>query len=129
MNYPHRRSIKLELIDGSIQEIEYELPIDRYDFFRMIYHDLKYDRIYDWETFYQSTAFTRTDNGITTSSPFNSSSNDVVYTLVLPNHSKSKFETLFILFSIYLMQVHWNGSNSGYGLLKASIHPFSNPCI
>ena len=87
----NRRSIKLELVDGSIQEIEYESPIDRYDLLRMIYHDLKYDRIYDWDTFYQSTAFTRTDNGITTLSPVDYPSDDVVYTLVLPNDHKSKF--------------------------------------
>ena len=92
----NRRSIKLQLIDGSIQEIEYELPIDRYDFLRMIYHDLKYDRTYDWETFYQSTAFTRTDNGITTSFPSNYSSDDIVYTLVLPNNYQSKLHYLFL---------------------------------
>lgn len=102
MNYSNQRSIKLELIDGSIQEIEYELPIDRYDFLRMIYHDLKYDRIYDWDTFYQSTAFTRTDNGITTSFPSNHLSDDIVYALVLPNNYKSKFEIPSYLFFFYL---------------------------
>ena len=104
MNYSNQRSIKLELIDGSIQEIEYELPIDRYDFLRMIYHDLKYDRIYDWDTFYESTAFTRTDNGITTSFPSNHLSDDIVYTLILPNNYKSKFEiSPYLFFSIYLI--------------------------
>jgi hypothetical protein len=93
----NRRSIKLELIDGSIQEIEYELPIDRYDLLRMIYHDLKYDQTYDWDTFYQSTAFTRTDNGITTLSPGNHLSNDIVYTLVLPNNYKSKFQIVYFI--------------------------------
>ncbi len=95
MNYfsipSNRRLLKLELIDGSIQEIEYELPIDRYDLLRVIYHDLKYDRTYDWDTFYQSTAFTRTDNGITTLLPVYHSSNDLVYNLVLPANNKSKF--------------------------------------
>jgi hypothetical protein len=86
----NRRSLKLELIDGSIQEIEYEIPIDRYDLLRIIYHDLKYDRIYEWNTFYQSTAFTRTDNGITTLSPVNYSSDDIVYTLLLPNNNNNK---------------------------------------
>ena len=85
-----RRSLKLELLDGSIQQIEYEFPIDRYDLLRIIYHDLKYDGIYDWSTFYQSTSFTRTDNGITTSSPLNYSSDDIVYTLLLPNNNISK---------------------------------------
>lgn len=104
MNYlsipPNRRSLKLALIDGSIQEIEYELPIDRYDLLRMIYHDLKYDRIYDWDIFYQSTSFTRTDNGITTLSPLNHSSNDTVYILALPNNNnKSKsYLCLYICF-------------------------------
>jgi hypothetical protein len=95
MNYfsipSNRRLLKLELIDGSIQEIEYELPLDRYDLLRVIYHDLKYDRTYDWDTFYQSTAFTRTDNGITTLSPVQHSSNDLVYSLVLPANNKSRF--------------------------------------
>lgn len=99
MNYTssslNHRALKLELIDGSIQEIEYELPIDRYDLLRMIYHDFKYDRTYDWDTFYQLTAFTRTDNGITTLLPSNHSSNDVIYSLVLPNNYKSKFEYFF----------------------------------
>lgn len=100
----NRRSIKLELIDGSIQELEYEFPIDRYDLLRMIYHDLKYDRIYDWDTFYQSTAFTRADNGITISSPINHSSDDTVYILVLPNNYKSKFQICFSLYSLkYLL--------------------------
>lgn len=95
MNYfsipSNRRSLKLELIDGSIQEIEYELPMDRYDLLRIIYHDFKYDRIYDWETFYETTAFTRADNGITTLSPLNHPTDETVYTLVLPTNSyKSK---------------------------------------
>ncbi|CAF1197980.1 unnamed protein product [Rotaria sordida] len=85
----NRRSLKLQLVDGSIQEIEYEIPIDRYDLLRIIYHDLKYDGIYDWDTFYQSTLFTRTDNGITISSPLNYVSDDIVYALVLPNNKKS----------------------------------------
>ncbi|CAF3277775.1 unnamed protein product [Rotaria socialis] len=85
----NRRLLKLELIDGSIQEIEYEIPIDRYDLLRIIYHDLKYDGIYDWDTFYQSAAFTRTDNGITTLIPTNYSSDDTVYILVLPESKKN----------------------------------------
>ncbi|CAF1105032.1 unnamed protein product [Rotaria sp. Silwood1] len=85
----NRRSLKLELADGSIQEIEYEIPIDRYDLLRIIYHDLKYDGIYDWKTFYQSTTFTRTDNGITVLSPLNYASDDIVYILVLPKNRKS----------------------------------------
>jgi len=105
MNYfsipSNRRLLKLQLVDGTIQEIEYELPIDRYDLLRMIYHDLKYDRTYDWDTFYQSTTFTRADNGITTLSPLNHSSNDTVYILVLPNHNnKSKFHLSLYIFSI-----------------------------
>jgi len=123
MNYlsipSNRRSLKLALIDGSIQEIEYELPIDRYDLLRMIYHDFKYDRIYDWDTFYQSTAFTRTDNGITTLSPLNYSSNDTVYILSLPNNNKSKsYLCLYIFFNRNLIKVHLQGSNDGYGLLE-----------
>ena len=102
MNYlstpSNRRLLKLELIDGSIQEIEYVLPIDRYDLLRMIYHDLKYDRTYDWETFYELTAFTRTDNGITTLSPSNHSSDDTVYILVLPNNYKSKLTFYLYIF-------------------------------
>jgi hypothetical protein len=43
----NRRSLKLELVDGSIQEIEYEILIDRYDLLRIVHHDLKWDRIYD----------------------------------------------------------------------------------
>jgi hypothetical protein len=123
MNYSpmpsNRRSLKLELIDGSIQEIEYELPIDRYDLMRMIYHDLKYDRIYDWDTFYQSTTFIRTDNGIATLSPLNNLSNDTVYTLVLPNNNKSRSNVcLYNFFYINLIKVHLQNSNDGYGLLK-----------
>lgn len=92
----NRRSLKLELDDGSIQEIEYEIPIDRYDLLRLIYHDLKYDQTYDWNTFHQTTAFTRTDNGVTTLLPLNNSSDDIVYILVLPNNTKSMFDYLFI---------------------------------
>ena len=93
----HRRSLKLELVDGSIQEIEYELPIDRYDLLRIIYHDLKYDQTYDWDTFYESTAFIRTDNGITTLSPLNYSSDDIVYILVLPSiNTKSTFDDIHL---------------------------------
>ncbi|UJR16531.1 hypothetical protein I4U23_003431 [Adineta vaga] len=88
----NRRFLKLELIDGSIQEIEYELPIDRYDLLRLIYHDLKYDQTYDWDIFHESTAFTRTDNGITTLSPLIYSSDDIMYMLVLPSNTKSPFE-------------------------------------
>jgi len=94
------RTLKLELIDGTIQEIEFEPPIDRYDLLRIIYHDLKYDRTYDWNTFYQSTTFTRTDNGITTFSPLNCSADDILYTLILPNTSKSKFNRIFFLLNI-----------------------------
>lgn len=94
----NRRFLKLELNDGSIQEIEYEMPIDRYALLRIIYHDLKYDQTYDWDTFHESTAFIRTDNGISTLSPLNYSSNDIVYTLVLPSNIKSMFDTLFIYF-------------------------------
>ncbi|CAF0955834.1 unnamed protein product [Adineta steineri] len=85
----NRRSLKLELVDGSIQEIEYELPIDRYDLLRLIYHELKYDQMYDWDTFNESTAFTRTDNGITTLSPISYSSDDIIYILVLPNNNNN----------------------------------------
>lgn len=107
MNYlsspSNLRLLKLELIDGSIQEIEYESPIDRYDLLRMIYHDLKYDRIYDWEIFYESTVFTRVDNGMTTLLPSNHSSDDIIYILVLPNNYKSKFNfiDLFLIFYFF----------------------------
>ncbi|CAF3067423.1 unnamed protein product [Rotaria sp. Silwood2] len=84
-----QRSLKLQLGDGSIQEIEYETPIDRYDLLRIIYHDLKYDGIYDWDIFYQSTLFTRADNGITILSPISYTSDDIVYILILPNNKKS----------------------------------------
>lgn len=91
----NRHLLKLQLVDGSIQEIEYETPIDRYVLLRIIYHDLKYDGIYDWDTFYQSTLFTRTDNGITILSPLNYSSDDIVYNLILPGNKKSKIKLLF----------------------------------
>ena len=86
---PSHQSLKIELDDGSIQEIEYTLPIDRYDIMRIIYHQLKYDRIYDWEHFYQSTIFVRKDNGIETSYPLNYSSTDLIYHLVLPEYPTS----------------------------------------
>lgn len=85
----NHQSLKIELDDGSIQEIEYDIPIDRYDLLRIIYHQLKYDRMYDWQHFYQSTLFIRKDNGIETSYPVNYSSNDLVYHLVLPEYSTS----------------------------------------
>jgi hypothetical protein len=91
-----QRSLKLELLDGSVQEIEYETPIDRYDLLRIIYHDLKYDQTYDWDTFYQTTTFVRADNGITALSPLNYSSDDIIYILVLPNNTKSMFVHLLI---------------------------------
>lgn len=91
----NRRTIKLGLSDGSIQEIEYEIPIDRYDLLRTIYHDLKYDGIYDWNTFYESTTFTRSDSNITTLLPVINSSDDVVYILTLPDNKKSKTNNLF----------------------------------
>ena len=94
------RTLKRALDDGSIQEIEYETPIDHYDLLRMIYHDLKYDRLYDWEKFYYSTSFIRTDNGIETSSiPLNHSSSDTtVYELVLPPVQSNPLTRLFSFF-------------------------------
>ncbi|CAF3521582.1 unnamed protein product [Rotaria socialis] len=40
------RSLKLELIGGSIKEIKNETPIDLYDLRHIIYHDLKFVKIY-----------------------------------------------------------------------------------
>lgn len=99
-NESTHQTLKIELDDGSIQEIEYDVPIDRYDLLRIIYHQLKYDRIYDWQLFYQSTLFIRKDNGIETSYPLNYSSNDLVYHLVLPEYSSSTYYIRILLKSI-----------------------------
>ena len=96
-----RRTLKLELLDGSIQEIGFNTPIDHYDLLRLIYHDLKYDRLYDWNKFYHSTSFIRTDNGIeTTSIPMNNlPSESIVYSLVLPPVNSNPLTKLFSYFS------------------------------
>ena len=87
---PTRYTLKLELVDGSIQEIEYAVPIDHYEILRLIYHNLKYDQIYQWNHFYRSTSFIRTDNGIETSSPLNYPADGTVYILVLPDQESSQ---------------------------------------
>ena len=118
-----RHTLKLELLDGSIQEIEYVVPIDHYEIVRLIYHNLKYDQIYQWNHFYHSISFIRTDNGIETSSPLNYPADGTVYTLVLPGQESSKCSVYSPLLTT-LVRLRSSGSVQTLALviLNAGIH-------